>query len=45
VWFLLDLDADPQTVVPTAAMEAAGLAPTGTFRTRGSMLLRWSRVR
>ncbi|MCU1474068.1 hypothetical protein [Amnibacterium sp.] len=44
VWFLLDLDADPQTVVPTAAMEAAGLAPTGTFRTRGSILLRWSRV-
>ena len=45
VWFLLDLDSQPKTVVPAAAMKAAGLVQTGTFRTRGSMLLRWSRVR
>jgi mannosyltransferase len=44
VWFLLDLDAAPRTVVPAGAMRAAGFEQTGGFRTPGSVLLRWSRV-
>ncbi|MDH2445484.1 hypothetical protein QDR37_16175 [Amnibacterium sp. CER49] len=43
VWFLLDLDSEPKTVVPVAAMRVLGLRQTGTFRTSGSMLLRFSR--
>jgi mannosyltransferase len=43
VWFLLDLDSEPRTVVPGAAMRAIGFHLTGTFRTTGSMLLRWTR--
>ncbi|HEY8317786.1 MAG TPA: hypothetical protein VIG76_03065 [Amnibacterium sp.] len=45
VWFLLDTGSTPKTVVPAAAMKAAGLTQTGTFRTNGYVLLRFSRVR
>lgn len=43
VWILLDLDSEPKTVVPAAALRAAGFHESGRFRTTGSLLLRWSR--
>ena len=43
VWFLLDLDSEPKTPVPAAALRAAGFHESGRFRTTGSLLLRWSR--
>jgi mannosyltransferase len=43
VWILLDMHSTPKTHVPVASMRRLGFHQTGTFRTDGSMLLRFTR--
>ena len=43
VWILLDMNSSPKTHVPVASMRRLGFHQTGTFRTDGSMLLRFTR--